>query len=108
MTTKLFSPLHVLKVSSPIAVTVFGMVTLVMVLFRPKAKSLMDVTPSGITTSPPLPLYFVSTPFLMVKSPAAYTVLPNAAPCRSITAIATTSVIETNLFFIFFSSLSLT
>ena len=98
MTTNFVRPLHVLKVSSPIAVTVFGIVTLVMVLFSPKAKSLMEVTPSGITTSPPLPLYLVSTPFLIVKSPSAANAA-KPAPGRNAASMTKISAIEMICFF---------
>jgi hypothetical protein len=48
-------------------VTLSG-ITIEVIFEWQKAQSPISTTPSGITTSPPLPTYLVMTPSLMTKS----------------------------------------
>jgi hypothetical protein len=99
--------LHPEKAQSPMLVTELGIVTLVILLQSEKAQSPMLVTELGIVTSPPAPVYSVSTPYLILKSPSANTFMLPAPDGRNSPNIASTSTIDTIRFFIIcFSSLS--
>ncbi len=88
------------KALFPMLVTELGIVTLVRLLQFLKALFPMLVTELGIVTSPPLPLYFVSTPFSMVKSlSAAYAFMSHGAKNASSVRISSAGI--NRLFFIF-------
>jgi len=67
----LVNPVQQLNASASIDLTLFGIVILVSPKQKANALSPITVTPFGIVISPPEPLYFMSTPFSMVKSFAA-------------------------------------
>ena len=62
-------------------VTLDGIVTEVSELHHANAEDPMLVTPDGIVTAPPAPLYFVNTPSVMTKS--------DADPCDTVIVLDT-------------------
>lgn len=63
--TTLDSFLHQANAISSMEITPFGKMTPVRLSQPQNARFPMEDTPSGITTSPPLPVYLVKTPFEM-------------------------------------------
>ena len=77
----------------------FGIVTLVRLLHSENALFPIDITPSGIITSPPSPLYFISTPSSITKSPSpANTVVPTKLLGTNIASIVIISTNEITFF----------
>ena len=81
------SPVQPENAAFPISVTPSGRVTRVTFTQSLKASSPMAVTPDGTSASPPLPVYFTSTPSSIVKSAAERAASPEFR--ASVTGIVT-------------------